>query len=45
VQDAKEAEEIGTDVLWIEGEFFDRIRGRLEQSGVTDAFVLPHEVA
>jgi hypothetical protein len=45
VQDAEEAGEIGADVLWIEGEFFDRIRRRLEQSGVTDTLVLPHQDA
>ena len=35
VQDAEEAREIGTDVLLIEGEFFDGVRGGLEQSGVS----------
>ena len=35
VQDTEEAGEIGPDVLLIEGEFFDGIRGRLEQSGVS----------
>ena len=45
VQDAEEAGEIGTDVLLIEGEFFDGIGGSLEQSGVSQALVLPHEGA
>ena len=45
VQDAEEAGEVATDVLLIEGEFFDGLRGRLEQSGVTDALVLAHERA
>ena len=45
VEHAEEAREIGADVLLIEGEFFDGIRGRLEQSGVTDALVLAHERA
>ena len=35
VQDAEEAREIGADVILIEGEFFNRVRGRLEQSGVS----------
>ena len=35
VQNTEEAWEIGTDVLSIEGEFFDGLRGRLEQSRVT----------
>jgi hypothetical protein len=43
VEHAEEAREIGTDVLLIEGKFFNRIRGRLEQSGVTGALVLAHE--
>ena len=43
VQNAEEAGQTGADVLWIEGEFFDRISGCLEQSGVTDALVLPHQ--
>ena len=45
MQDAEEAGEIGADVLLIEGEFFDGIGGRLEQSAVTGALVLPHEGA
>jgi hypothetical protein len=45
VKHTEETRKISTDVLGIEGEFFDRIRGGLEQSGVTDALVLPHEVA
>jgi hypothetical protein len=45
VQHTEEAREIGTDVLSIEGEFFDGIRGSLEQRGVTGALVLPHEGA
>jgi hypothetical protein len=45
MQHAEESWEIGADVLWIEGEFFDGIRGSLEQSGVTDALVLPYERA
>ena len=45
VQDAEEAGEIGADVLLIEGEFFDGIGGSLEQSGVSQALVSPHEVA
>jgi hypothetical protein len=45
VQDAEEAGEIGPDVLLIEGEFFDGVGGSLEQSGVSQALVLPHEVA
>ena len=43
VQDTEEAGEIGTDVILIEGEFFDGVRGRLEQSGVSHALVLTHE--
>src|ERR1700724_3345057 len=43
MQDPEEAWEIGTDVLRIEGEFFDGLRGRPEQSAITDARVLPHE--
>ena len=43
VQDAEEAWEIGTEVFSIKGKFFDRIRRRLEQSGVTGALVLAHE--
>jgi hypothetical protein len=43
VEHSEEAWEIGTEVLWIEGEFFDRLRGRLEQSGVTGVLVLAHE--
>jgi hypothetical protein len=43
VEHAEEAWEIGTDVFSIEGKFFDRIRRRLEQSGVTGALVLAHE--
>src|SRR3970282_1607548 len=45
VQDAEESGEIGPDVLLIEGEFFDGIGGSLEQSGVSQALVLPHEGA
>ena len=45
VKDPEEAGEIGADVLWICGEFFDGIRGGLEQSGVTEALVLAHERA
>ena len=45
VQDTEEAGEIGTDVILIEGEFFDGVRGGLEQSGVSQALVLPDEVA
>jgi hypothetical protein len=45
VQDPEEAGEIGTDVLLIEGEFFDGVGGSLEQSGVSQALVLSHEVA
>ena len=43
VEHAEEAREIGTDVLLIEGKFFNRIRGRLEQSRVTEALVLADE--
>ena len=43
VEHAEEAWEIGTEVFSIEGKFFDRIRRRLEQSGVTGALVLAHE--
>ena len=43
VQDTEEAGEIGTDVILIEGQFFDGVRGSLEQSGITDALVLSHE--
>ena len=43
MQDPKEAGEIGADVLWIEGEFFNGLRGSLEQSGVTGTLVLAHE--
>ena len=43
VEHAEEAWEIGTDVLLIKGEFFDRIGRSLEQSRVTDALVLTHE--
>jgi hypothetical protein len=32
-------------VLWICGEFFDRIGGSFEQSGITDTLVLPDERA
>ena len=45
VEHAEEAWEIGTEVFSIEGKFFDRIRRRLEQSGVTGALVLAHEGA
>ena len=45
VQNAEEAGNIGPDVILIEGEFFDGLRGSLEQSGVSHALVLPHEVA
>ena len=43
VEDTEEAWEIGTDVILIEGEFFDGVRGSLEQSGVSHALVLSHE--
>ena len=43
VQHTEEPREVPTDVLWIEGEFLDRIRRGLEQSGVTGALVLAHE--
>ena len=43
VQDTEETREIPTDVLLIEGELLDRVRGRLEQSRVTDALVLAHK--
>jgi hypothetical protein len=43
VEHAEEAWEIGTEVFSIKGKFFDRIRRRLEQSGVTGALVLAHE--
>ena len=45
VQDTEEAGEIGADVILIEGEFFDGVRGSLEQSAVSHALVLSHEVA
>jgi len=45
VQNTEEAGEIAADVFSIEGEFFDCIRGGLEQSGVSDALVLSHERA
>ena len=45
VQHPEEAGQIGADVLWIEGESFDGVRGRLEQSRVTDSLVLPYERA
>jgi hypothetical protein len=45
MQDAEEAWEVTTDVLWICGEFFDGIGRSLEQSRVTDALVLTHEGA
>jgi hypothetical protein len=45
VQNTEEAGNIGTDVILIEGQFFDGVRGSLEQSGVSQALVLPHEVA
>ena len=45
VQDAEEAGNIGTDVILIEGQFFDGVRGSLEQSGVSQALVLSDEVA
>ena len=45
VQDAEEAGEIGADVLSIQGEFFDGVRRRLEQRGVSHALVLSHEGA
>ena len=45
MQDTEEAGDICTDVILIEGQFFDGVRGCLEQSGVSHALVLPHEVA
>ena len=45
VQNAEEAGEIATDVLLIEGEFFDGIGRSLEQSGVSDALVLSYKRA
>lgn len=45
VQDTEEAGEIGTDVVLIEGQFFDGVRGGLEQSGVSHALVLSNEGA
>ena len=40
MEDPEEAWEIGADVLGIGGKLLDRIRGSLEQSGITDALVL-----
>ena len=45
VKHTEEAGEIGTDVILIEGQFFDGVRGSLEQSGVSHALVLSHEGA
>ena len=45
VKHTEEAGDICTDVILIEGQFFDGVRGRLEQSGVSQALVLSHEVA
>lgn len=45
VQNTEEAWNIGTDVILIEGQFFDGVRGSLEQGGVSHALVLSHEGA
>jgi len=45
VQHTEEAREVGAHVLWIEGECFDGLGGRLEQSRVTDSLILPYERA
>lgn len=45
VKHTEEARQICADVVLIEGEFFDGLRGCLEQSGVSQALVLSHEVA
>ena len=45
VKNTEETGEIAADVLWIVGKFFDRIRGGLEQSGVSGTLVFAHKGA
>jgi hypothetical protein len=45
VEDAKEAGEITADVVFVEGEFFDGLRGGLEQGRVSHLLVFSDEAA
>ena len=43
VKDAEETRQVGADVMWIGGEFFNRFRGGLKQCRVSGALVFADE--
>src|SRR5438132_14377276 len=45
VKDAEETRQVGADVMWIGGEFFNRFRGGLKQGGVSGTLVFADEGA
>ena len=45
MKDAKETRQVGADVMWIGGEFFNRFRGGLKQCRVSGALVFAHQGA